>query len=208
VTTILKSIATGLSKDYTINDKNFKSAYKKDNFIHTCEVNHLGIISDVQVDKKYHGGIDKAIHIGSTKHFEIFKKLHDTPLDNLAMGCNICITEYDESDINVGDIYSIGNVKIEVSQPRQACWKIGALFGKEVSRYITKNHATGWYVRVLNDGILDIKNPMILEKRVSDLSIKDLTNYLHTPTKLKQKLVDKILNTPSLAQAYKNDLIS
>lgn len=46
---------------------------------------------------------------------------------------------------------------------------------------------------------------MILEKRVSDITIKDLSIYLTTaPTENKQ-LIENILNTPSLANSYKND---
>jgi MOSC domain-containing protein YiiM len=102
-------------------------------------------------------------------------------------------------------VYTIGDIKIEVSQPRQACWKVGALYGKDVSRYILKNFATGWYVRVLVDGTLYQEDEMILEKRVSEFSIKDLNEYLFTPPQDKE-LIQKILNTPALANAYKKDL--
>jgi len=201
----IKSIASGIAQEYEIKDNIFISAYKKDKFIDSSNVSYLGLDSDFQVDKRFHGGVDKAIHIGSSKHFEIFKNLHNIELDQLSIGCNIFIDEYDENDICIGDIYTIGEVKIEVTQPRQPCWKIGALFGKEVSRFITKHSATGWYVRVLNEGVLDINNPMILEKRISDITIKQLSNYLTTPPKENKKLTDDILSIPALAQSYRDD---
>jgi len=203
--TIIKSIATGIVVDYDIKDKIFFSAYKKDRFLEFCSVTSLGLEEDFQVDKRFHGGVDKAIHIGSYNHFDKFKNIHNQELDKLAIGCNIFIDEYDENDICIGDIYTIGKVKIEVTQPRQPCWKIGALFGKEISRYISKQYATGWYVRVLNEGILDIKNPMVLENRVSNITIKQLSQYLTTPPKENKKLIENILNTPALAQSYKDD---
>jgi len=203
--TTLKSIATGVAQKYTIKDKAFISAYIKDTYIKTCKVSSLGLRDDFQVDKRYHGGEDKAIHIGSSKHFETFKNLHDKELDKLAFGCNILVDTYTEDDICIGDIYTIGDIKVEVTQPRQPCWKIGALFGKEVSRFIIKQSATGWYVRVLNEGILDIKNPMILEERLSTISIKELSGYLKTPP-TDAKLIKEILEMDFLAQAYKDDL--
>jgi len=204
--TTLLSIATGESKEFTISDKTFQSAYKKDDFYNSIKVNFLGLENDFQVDKRFHGGVDKAIHIGSSKHFQIFKELHNKELDKLSIGCNIFINDYDESDICVGDIYSLGEIKIEVCQPRQPCWKIGALFGKEVSRYIVKNQATGWYVRILNEGSIHINDKLKLEQRISDLTIKELSIYLHTPPE-EHTLIQKILNTDALAQSYKKDFL-
>jgi len=201
----IKSMATGVAQQYEIKDNKFISAYKKNTFVDSSKVNFLGLEDDFQVDKKFHGGIEKAIHIGSTKHFKSFKDLHNIELDHLAIGCNILVDKYDENDICIGDIYTIGEVKLEVTQPRQPCWKIGALFGKETSRFIIKHSATGWYVRVLNEGILDISNPMILDKRVSNITIKELSNYLTTPPKDNKELINNILNIPALAQSYKDD---
>lgn len=197
--TNIHSIALGKSQTYGQGDNQFESAYKKDQFFNFVEIDELGIAGDVQVDKRFHGGIDKAIHIGSTKHFENFT------MDKLAMGCNILINGWDENDIFVGDIYCIGDVKVQVTQPRQPCWKIGALFGKDVSRYIVKNNATGWYIKVLQGGIMDINDVMILQDRSSEFSIKQLSSYLHKPP-LEKNIIDKILAIDSLADAYKEDL--
>jgi MOSC domain-containing protein YiiM len=205
--TTIKSIATGIEQTYKMGEKIFQSAYKKDNFVNSCTVNELGIEDDFQVDKRFHGGLDKAIHIGSSKHFETFKNIHKKKLDPLAIGCNIFIDNYDENDICIGDIYSFGEIVLEVTQPRQPCWKIGAIFGKETSRYISKNNATGWYVRVLQTGVLKHSDTMKLTKRVSDITIKELSTYLNTPPKENEKLIKYILTLPTLAQSYKDDLL-
>jgi len=203
--TTIKSIATGTAQTYQIGEKTFQSAYKKDNYTNDCTVNILGIEEDFQVDKRFHGGRDKAIHIGSSKHFDSFKKLYDTTLHPLAIGCNIFINDYDESDVCVGDIYSIGELIVEVTQPRQPCWKIGALFDKETSRYISQKYATGWYVRILKTGKLKKDSPFKLEKRVSNITIKELSIYLKMPPVEDEKLIKEILNTKALAKSYKDD---
>lgn len=200
----IKSIATGNIVKYGECGNIFESAYKKDQFYNFLEVSELGLLSDEHADRKHHGGKDKAIHIGSSKHLESFKELYETQLDKLAIGCNILIDSLDESEVNVGDVYSIGDIIVEVTQPRQPCWKIGALFGKDVSRYIIKNSATGWYVRVLQEGTIDINDTMVLEKRVSDISIKELSYYLHKPPS-DEGLISKILSIEPLADSYKKD---
>jgi len=198
----IKSIAFGKAKQYKFGQKEFESAYKKDNFVNKIKVNKLGLEGDFQVDKRFHGGVDKAIHFGAYKHLQV-----NEDFDKLAIGCNILLEDVSEVDICVGDIYKIGEVKLEVTQPRQPCWKIGALFSKEVKRYINEHHATGWYVRVLEEGIINIKDKMVLEKRVSNLSIKDLSSYLKTPPSDK-RIIDEILNLDCIAKSYKKDFLS
>jgi MOSC domain-containing protein YiiM len=196
--TNITQIAIGKSKEYGEKDNTFLSSYKKDEYYQFCEVDEYGLQGDTQTDKRYHGGIDKAIHFGSNLHFDRH------PLEPLAIGCNILINNFDESDICVGDIYSLGDVQVQVSQPRQPCWKIGALFGKETSRYIAKNNAGGWYVRVLQEGILELNDEMVLEKRLSSITIKELSYYLHILPE--QKIIDEILSLDFVAQSYKDDL--
>jgi len=203
--TTIQSIATGEAQQYDIKSNIFSSAYKKDNFKNSCHTSYLGLKSDIQVDKRFHGGLDKAIHIGSIKHFQSFHKIYDKELDKLAIGCNIFVNNYIEETVCIGDIYSIDEIEIEVTQPRQPCWKIGALFGKEVSRFIVKESATGWYVRVLKEGIININSEMILKKRVSDITIKELSTYLQDPPKNNDELINNILNQPALALSYKDD---
>lgn len=199
------NISTGTAKEYGEGENSFLSAYKKDQSFNFIDLDELGIVGDVQVDKRYHGGVDKAIHIGSALHFNKFKKIYQKDMDKLSIGCNIIVSDLDENDICIGDVYTIGDIEIEVTQPRQPCWKIGAIFGKEISRYIVKENATGWYVRVLTPGSIDINDVMILQKRVSEITIKELSQYLHIPPKNKE-LIEKILATPSLANSYKEDL--
>lgn len=197
----IKSIAIGKVKNYSKNEKNFDSAYKKDIFLDSAKINSDGITDDIQVDKRYHGGLDKAIHIGSNTHI-----IKNPTFDKLFIGCNLIIEDLDEKDICVGDIYKIGNAKIQVTQPRHPCWKIGAIFNKDINRYIVNNHATGWYVKVLEEGTINIEDKMILEKRVSNLSIYDLSVYLKNSPSDK-RIINEILESEFIAQSYKNDFL-
>jgi MOSC domain-containing protein YiiM len=203
---ILKSIAIGKPQIYGEGVNKFTSSYKKDQFYQFVEVDELGLHGDTQSDKRYHGGADKAIHCGALSHFDGYKKVYDNEMDRLALGCNIIVDGIDESTVHIGDIYSIGDVKIQVTEPRQPCWKIGALFGKEVSRYIIKNTACGWYVRVLQEGIIEINEPMILENRQSEFSIQQLSNFLEQLPE--QSIIDDVLAIESLSTSYKKDLVS
>ena len=197
----IKSIAIGKTKSYKLGEKEFESAYKKDKFFDSIKVDLFGLLGDYQADNRFHGGIDKAIHFGSNKHLK-----KNPNFDRLSIGCNILVKKIDESDVCVGDIYKIGKVLVEVTQPRQPCWKIGALFGKDVKRYITKNHATGWYARVLKEGTINSNDEMILKKRVSNLTIKNLSKYLSVPPNDK-RIIDEVLNLKAISISYRKDFL-
>lgn len=196
----IKSIAIGNAKEYNISGKVFESAYKKDIFVDSIDVTFLGLVGDFQVDKRYHGGLDGAVHMGSYNHVE-----KNPDFDKLFIGCNILIENLDEDKVCIGDIYAIGDVKLQVCQPRFPCWKIGALFGKEPSRYISKNHATGWYLRVLEEGNIKIEDSLVLEKRVSNITIKNTMEYLKKFPK--DEFIKELISSDFVANAYKNDLL-
>ncbi|RXJ95656.1 MOSC domain-containing protein [Malaciobacter molluscorum] len=197
----LKSIAIGKIKNYSIKNKDFESAYKKDIFLNSAKVDKDGFIDDFQADKRYHGGEDKAIHIGSNTHLT-----KNPDFDKLFIGCNIIVEKLDEKDICVGDIYKIGEIKIQVTQPRHPCWKISAIFNKDINKYIVKNHATGWYAKVLKEGTINISDKMVLEKRVSNLTIYNLSNFLKNRPNDK-RIINEILESEFIAQSYKQDFL-
>lgn len=197
-------IASGTIVEYGENESKFFSAYKKSNTYQFAFVFENGLECDQQADKKHHGGIDKAILIASNQHIKRFEDEYQTTLDNDAFGENILIDNLDEKDIHVGDIYKIGDCKIQITQPRQPCWKIGAIFGKNVSRYITKHHATGWYAKVLQEGEIRKSDLFELISRESPYSIYELSEFLKT--KPSQDILDEIYSYPFVAQSYKNDL--
>lgn len=201
MTTNIKSIAIGEAQTYTFGEKVFESAYKKDKFFNQIEVKTLGLLGDKQVDGRFHGGFDKAIHFGSFEHIKTNQEL-----DKLFIGCNILVEDFTEEDICIGDIYNIGEIRVEVTQPRQPCWKIGALFGKEAKRFISQNHATGWYVRVLEEGNIKLDDKMTLEKRVSNITIKELSKYLIVAPE-DRKIIHEIIGLESLAESYRRDFL-
>ena len=53
----------------------------------------------------------------------------------------------------IGDVFRLGEARIQVSQPRSPCWKIDHRYGEAaLSRAIAERGLTGWYYRVLEPG--------------------------------------------------------
>jgi MOSC domain-containing protein YiiM len=126
-----------------------------------------GLAGDAQADAVSHGGPDKAVCAYSQDHFGAW--LADPGFDGLAgggFGENFTIRGLTEADICVGDIWSAGDVRLQVSQPRQPCWKLARKWGMEnlVPRVIASGR-TGWYFRVVREGEIEAGVPLTLVDR-------------------------------------------
>jgi MOSC domain-containing protein YiiM len=70
-----------------------------------------------------------------------------------AFGENISTMGMTEANVCVGDVYRIGGAIVQVSQPRQPCWKLNLRFGRAgMSRAVQDTRRTGWYHRLLEAG--------------------------------------------------------
>lgn len=118
----------------------------------------LGFEGDAQADRRHHGGVDKAIHHYAVEHYAFWREiLGDQPL--LAAGGfgeNISTAGLVEADVCIGDVVRLGSALVQVSQGRQPCWKLNLRFGcADLSRRVQATRRTGWYYRVLEEGVVE-----------------------------------------------------
>lgn len=118
-----------------------------------------GLAPDEQADRRVHGGPEMAIHLYPLDHHDFWKG-ELGPLDLLeqpgAFGSNLAVRGLLEDDVHIGDRFQAGTALIEVSQPRQPCWKIDHRFGqKGMVATIIETGRCGWYFRVLEIGDIE-----------------------------------------------------
>ncbi len=149
-------------------------------------VDELGIKGDEQVDKRYHGGSDKALHQYSLHGY---RRLGDTyvQLRGVAVpgsiGENITVAQMAEENVCIGDIYRFGGVVVQVSEPRRPCWKINAKFKQTgLTEFIAREGVTGWYYRVLEAGEIRLGDETeLLERFNPQVSIAYFNQVLNMP---------------------------
>ncbi len=115
-----------------------------------------GLAPDEQADRSVHGGPDMALHLYPLDHHDWWRgQIGEHPaLDEPGgFGSNLAVTGLLEDDVHIGDRFRLGSALIEVSQPRQPCWKIEHRFGHKgmVSKIIATGRS-GWYFRVIEPG--------------------------------------------------------
>lgn len=170
-----------------------------------------GFRDDEQGDLEHHGGENKALFLFSSKTYEEINKQCNTnfKIDEVAhFGENIILSNISESDVCVGDIYRLGEAKIQITQPRQPCWKLSANTTiKDMTKFIFQSGLTGWYAKVLYEGTICVSDELILEKRnYPNLSIKKLNQLIVNPL-LDEKATQEALNCKELGKPFFESLL-
>lgn len=115
-----------------------------------------GLGGDAQADRRVHGGPEKALHQYAVANYARLAAAFPDAAAVLvpgSIGENLSVAGWDEDKVCIGDIFRLGDARIQVSQPRSPCWKIDARYGQEgIARWIDETGLTGWYFRVLEEG--------------------------------------------------------
>lgn len=137
-------------------DRVWVSGFFKQPIVGPVRVTKTLIEGDGQADLRNHGGEDKAILAYSLDHYDEWKSeldILDFPAG--AFGENLSVTGTNETEVCIGDTWQIGDVRLQVSQPRQPCWKLGRRWGRrDLPARVIENGRSGWYLRVLQEGMI------------------------------------------------------
>jgi len=135
-------------------DKPWVSGFFKEPVKTPVTLSSFNLDGDEQADLENHGGRDKAICCYAAEHYPSWRAalaLPDMPYG--AFGENFTLDGVNEETICIGDQYTIGTATVEVSQPRQPCWKLARRWRiKELPAVVIESGRTGWYLRVLQPG--------------------------------------------------------
>ena len=115
-----------------------------------------GLAPDEQADRRVHGGPEMALHLYPLDHHDWWRgAIGDHPLlaEPGGFGSNLAVRGLTEDHVHIGDRFRCGTALLEVSQPRQPCWKIEHRFRHKgmVARIIESGRG-GWYFRVITPG--------------------------------------------------------
>ena len=145
-------------------------------FKHLSEKTHaiteLGLDGDIQVDKRVHGGPEKAIYHYPAEHYALFKQALPHLSDSFipgSIGENISTSGFTDTEVHIGDTFRLGSAIVQVSQPRRPCWKVNQKYGNaHIASVIMSEAISGWYYRVLEPGQVTIGDSIECLERLND----------------------------------------
>jgi MOSC domain-containing protein YiiM len=173
-------------------------------------VSLLNIEGDKQVDLRYHGGRDKAIYAYDNAYYEAWKKHIDRTKWSFGLfGENLSTEGLEEKNVQIGDIYQIGSVLIQATQPRIPCFKLNVCFERaDMTALFYDFKRYGIYFRVLKEGILQAGDAIeLIEKGAYSVSIAQIVEAFTSKGKDK-KLLQKILDLPILPDGIRKNFLS
>ena len=135
----------------------------------SVQVTATGIVGDEQADLSVHGGPEKAVYAYAESRYDQWQAAfprHAALLVPGGLGENLTIAGCDETLVCLDDIVRIGTCLLQVSQPRQPCFKFALRFDDPgMPRAMVKNGFCGWYYRVLQPGQLAAGDTLSLDER-------------------------------------------
>jgi MOSC domain-containing protein YiiM len=211
---ILHSVQIGMPKSYgyedaaDAHDKPWTTGFFKKPIQGPVFVEKTNLAGDGQADLKNHGGVDKAVLAYSADHYPKWRdELHMPDMPCGAFGENLTITGLNEGLVCIGDIFQIGAVTFEVSQPRQPCWKLARRWRMhELVRLVVRNGRTGWYLRILERGWIEAKMPVVLTQRPNPAWPIARANEILHHHKRDLRLTVELSEVPGLAHSWVAEL--
>ena len=174
----------------------------------------LNLKGDRQADLNVHGGPDKAVNVYPIEHyrywgqrarFPLRKRIPIPKFPNGCFGENFTVSSLTEKDVFIGDTFEIGNAIVQISQPRQPCWKLARKFKQpKLPFWVQDSGRTGWYFRVLQEGEVEAGNSIeLLDRPCAIWSIEKANQLMHSPERALKNVAD-ILECSFLSASWRD----
>jgi MOSC domain-containing protein YiiM len=174
----------------------------------SIKVTALGLEGDVQIDRENHGGPDKAIYVYTLENYRFWEQeLQKQGYSYGQFGENFTVTGMPDERIHIGDLFRIGSVLTQVTQPRVPCFKLGIKMGDPtfVKRFLSSGRV-GFYLRVLEEGEVQAGDRITrVQEDPERLNIRDAMLALAKGPHQKV-VIKRALGIEALSAAWRNNL--
>jgi len=167
-----------------------------------------GFQGDGVADLQFHGGVDRAVCIYPYEHYLLWEQEFGQTLAPAAFGENLTLTNMLECDVNIGDIYQVGDAVIQISQGRNPCSTINKRTNLPLLlKRIIETGYTGYLCRVIEEGKVRRDSKItLLEQHPKQVSIL-FGNQVYFHSLHGQEGFDRLLDVPELAEKWRDSLI-
>ena len=152
----------------------------------------VNLEGDEQVDRRFHGGPDKAIYAYASEDTAWWEAELGRELGPGVFGENLTVAGLDLAAMEVGQRWRIGTVELEVSQPRLPCFKLGLRFGDpHMLKRFVKAGRTGTYLRIVQEGRLEAGQPVVVaEPPGHGVTVALIAAAYHKDRRLAERMLD------------------
>ncbi|MED3963364.1 MOSC domain-containing protein [Niallia taxi] len=196
------TLSVGKPKIFDWNGKQVSSSIGK-TIVDQCFLTFDSFTGDGVANEDFHGGKERAVCFYPYEHYADWEKQFNVKLDPPVFGENICGTGWLEKDTYIGDVFSIGDAIVQVTQGRIPCNTISKYNSVPtfLSR-IVETCYTGYFMKVLKEGEIESSSQIVLlERKQEDISVWDATKVMLLDRKNKAE-VERMLKLEDLAEDW------
>jgi len=163
----IQAVFTGRPRSIVDEQGSWTSSIFRDRVDTPVSVSIRGLDGD-KVAQPYHGGSGAAICVHLADHYAFWNARYGMDLKAGSVGENITLEGISEDQICVGDRVRLGTAMVQVSGPRVPCANLARRIGRPdwVKLTVIENR-TGFYLRVLEPGVVQAGDFWVLEERVN-----------------------------------------
>ena len=195
------SVNVGSVREFEYNGRPAKSAIWKFPVAGRIAARGVNLAGDDQADRRAHGGPDKAVYAYAIEDVRWWEQELGRALQYGEFGENLTTEGIDVNGALVGERWAIGTTRLEVSEPRVPCWRLGVRMNDKLfPRRFTEALRPGAYLRILTGGELGAGDEIrVLEKPDHDLTIRDVLRIYARD----RDEVGRLLVVPQMSESWR-----
>ncbi|MDZ5713346.1 MOSC domain-containing protein [Jeotgalibacillus haloalkalitolerans] len=201
------AIHTAKITELTFGKKTFPSALLKQPIEKGMFLSYTGLAEDEQTPE-HHGGTEKALCLYPYDHYSFWDGWMEMRDGAALFGENITTEGLHEQNTHIGDRFEFGEAIIEVTEPRQPCFKIAARYHKpELIVRMRESGYTGFYFRVLKEGTVKPGDVLTcVERDPARVSVHEVNQLLFSSAP-RASQYDRVLEAKALSKTLRPKLI-
>jgi MOSC domain-containing protein YiiM len=185
-------------------DRAWVTGFFKEPVAGPVRVGATNLEGDGQADLRVHGGPDKAVLLYAAAHYPAWRAELGFEMPFGAFGENLTVEGWTEDTACIGDVYAAGTARLQVAQPRGPCWKIARRWKiRDLSARVQRHRRTGWYARVLREGVLRAGDALTLVERPHPEWTVALALELLRPGNGREAEAAALARVPELAESWR-----
>jgi MOSC domain-containing protein YiiM len=199
------SLSVGLPREVEWHGRTVLTSIFKTPVDRRLRVTTLNVEGDEQSDLTVHGGVDKAVYVYPSEHYEDWRReLPGMDLPRAIFGENLT-TEGLLEDVRIGDRFRIGSAEFVVTQPRLPCYKLGIRFGRpDILKRFLQSGRSGFYLAVTQEGDVGAGDRIEPIAQADDgLTVADVVR-LYTVDAENQELLRRATRSSRLPESWRD----
>ncbi|MNH96211.1 6-N-hydroxylaminopurine resistance protein [compost metagenome] len=202
------SLNVGMPKQVQFQQKDVSTGIFKTATDEALHLSFLNLEGDGQGDLVHHGGREKAVCVYPYEHYPFWENELKRPLEYGALGENLTIKGLLETDVCIGDVFELGKAIVQVSQPRQPCYKLTIRHGvPDMLLKVQQTGYTGFYFRVLEEGVVTKDDGLsLLHRHPKEITVSFANRIMHRE-KDNIEGIKQILEVEELSSNWRNTFL-